>query len=150
SFRRRSRSRSPGPSSGRPTSASSSERSSESRKSCPRSSSSCCDRIWETRRLRGWRRRRPRSPPAGRIRMARAESDPRRQEAAADRRPPELQRIRRALFDLCAEIGYSKLDVSTLLERAGVSRRAFFGRFTDLEDCLCNVVEEERAELLSR
>jgi AcrR family transcriptional regulator len=82
--------------------------------------------------------------------MATADADPRRREATRDRRPPDLQRIRRALFDLCAEVGYPRVDVPMLLERAGVSRRAFFDRFSSLEDCLCTVVEDERADLLRR
>jgi AcrR family transcriptional regulator len=60
----------------------------------------------------------------------------------------ERSRIRRALLDASAERGYQNLTLPTLLEWAEVDGVAFHRHFSDLEDCFCEVVQEESTRLL--
>jgi AcrR family transcriptional regulator len=55
---------------------------------------------------------------------------------------------RRALFDalleLCLQRGYGQIEIADLLERANLPESAFRRHFSDLEDCFCAKLEDER------
>jgi AcrR family transcriptional regulator len=54
----------------------------------------------------------------------------------------EAGRLREALLDLCAERGYAKLKLSTLLERAGVDKASFQQEYADLDSLFTIVLSE--------
>jgi AcrR family transcriptional regulator len=62
----------------------------------------------------------------------------------------ERERIRAALIDVVAELGYRSADVELVLERAGVDRRVFDRHFESLEDCFAAAWGEIDAELSRR
>lgn len=54
----------------------------------------------------------------------------------------EVERLREALLDLCAERGYKKLKLKDLLERADVEKADFRRHYSDLDDCFAAVLGE--------
>ncbi len=50
------------------------------------------------------------------------------------RRPPR-ERILEAILLTCGEMGYERVAVRNVIERAGASRATFYKHFTDREDC---------------
>jgi AcrR family transcriptional regulator len=58
----------------------------------------------------------------------------------ADSAEAELQRLREALLDLCAERGYKKLKLEHLLERSGLDKEAFQRHFHDLDACFAAIL----------
>lgn len=54
------------------------------------------------------------------------------------------ERFRRAMVDLCFEVGYEKLTLPMLLERAALPEEDFHRCFDDLEDCFCRTLEAHR------
>jgi AcrR family transcriptional regulator len=62
----------------------------------------------------------------------------------------EARRLHEALLDLCVERGYQDLELSELLERAGVDEVAFHRRYADLDACFAAVLGEVYAEFFDR
>jgi AcrR family transcriptional regulator len=52
-------------------------------------------------------------------------------------------RLHDALLDLCFERGFTRVDLTALLTRAGVDRPTFEREFAGLEDCFFEVFREE-------
>jgi AcrR family transcriptional regulator len=48
------------------------------------------------------------------------------------------------LLRLCLERGYDQIEIPDLLERAELPESAFRRHFSDLEDCFCAKLEDER------
>jgi AcrR family transcriptional regulator len=67
-----------------------------------------------------------------------------------DQSEEEVQRLREALLDLCAERGYKKLKLKHLLERAGVDETTFHRHYTDLDACFAAVLGEIYDEFFTR
>lgn len=59
------------------------------------------------------------------------------------------ERFRRAMVDLCFEVGYPQLTLPMLLERAELGEEDFNRRFDDLEDCFCQTLEAHRDEFFA-
>lgn len=59
------------------------------------------------------------------------------------------ERFRRALVDLCVEVGYPQLTLPMLLERAGLGKEDFHRGFADLEDCFCQTLEALRDDFFA-
>jgi len=61
-------------------------------------------------------------------------------------RPNPRARLHDALLELCFERGFRRVDLASLLARAGLDRAAFAREFSDLEDCFdaCFRAEVER------
>jgi AcrR family transcriptional regulator len=53
-------------------------------------------------------------------------------------------------MELCQERGFRQVGVDDLCARAGIDPAAFDARYTDLEDCFCQVYERCAAEFLAR
>jgi AcrR family transcriptional regulator len=64
--------------------------------------------------------------------------------------PDQASRLREALLDLCVERGYASLQLTDLLERAGVERSAFEREYDDLDACFATVLGEIYAEFFTR
>lgn len=62
----------------------------------------------------------------------------------------EGERLREALLDLCAERGYRNLELSEVLERAGVGEADFHRRYTDLNALFASVLGEVYADFFRR
>jgi AcrR family transcriptional regulator len=62
----------------------------------------------------------------------------------------EVQRLREALLDLCAERGYKKLKLKHLLERAEVDEESFHRLYADLDACFAAVLGEIYSEFFKR
>jgi len=62
----------------------------------------------------------------------------------------ETTRLREALLDLCVERGYASLELTDLLERAGVDREAFERDYDDLDACFAAVLGQVYAEFFAR
>jgi AcrR family transcriptional regulator len=62
----------------------------------------------------------------------------------------EAHRLREALLDLCVEKGYRNLQLSVLLERAGVDEEAFHRRYADLDALFTAVIGEIYTEFFAR
>ena len=62
----------------------------------------------------------------------------------------EAIRLREALLDLCAERGYASLELTDLLERAGVERAAFDREYSDLDACFAAVLGQVYADFFVR
>jgi AcrR family transcriptional regulator len=58
-------------------------------------------------------------------------------------------RFRRAMVDLCFEVGYERLTLPMLLERAALGEEEFDRCFEDLEDCFCQTLEAHRDEFFA-
>jgi AcrR family transcriptional regulator len=67
-----------------------------------------------------------------------------------DRSEEEVQRLREALLDLCAERGYKKLKLRHLLERAGMDDDTFHSHYVDLDACFAAVLGEIYDEFFAR
>ncbi len=65
-------------------------------------------------------------------------------------RANEAERLREAMLDLCSERGYEKLELTVLLERAGVGEEAFYRRYADLDACFASVLREIYSEFFAR
>ena len=61
----------------------------------------------------------------------------------------EARRLREALLDLCVERGYENVQLSQLLERAGLDRAAFSRHYADLDTCFTAVLGEIYAEFFA-
>jgi AcrR family transcriptional regulator len=61
----------------------------------------------------------------------------------------ERSSIEAALTELSWERGYRNLELSELLARAELDRRAFRRHFADLDDCLCATVQAATSRLLA-
>jgi AcrR family transcriptional regulator len=59
------------------------------------------------------------------------------------------ERFRRAMVDLCFEVGYPQLTLPMLLERAELGEGDFNRRFDDLEDCFCHTLEAHRDDFFA-
>jgi AcrR family transcriptional regulator len=59
------------------------------------------------------------------------------------------ERFRRALVDLCFEVGYPRLTLPMLLERAGFGEEEFHRCFDNLEDCFCQTLETHRDDFFA-
>ena len=59
------------------------------------------------------------------------------------------ERFRRALVDLCFEVGYPQLTLPMLLERAELGEEDFNQCFDDLEDCFCQTLEAHREDFFA-
>ena len=64
--------------------------------------------------------------------------------------PDEANRLREALLDLCVERGYPSLELSDLLDRAGVDRAVFEREYGDLDGCFAAVLGQAYAEFFGR
>jgi AcrR family transcriptional regulator len=62
----------------------------------------------------------------------------------------ERLRLREALLDLCAEVGYQQLELGDLLGRAGVSEEEFRRRYADLDALFAAVLAEIYDEFFTR
>jgi AcrR family transcriptional regulator len=62
----------------------------------------------------------------------------------------DATRLREALLDLCVERGYASLELTDLLERAGVDRDAFEREYDDLDACFAAVLGQVYAEFFAR
>jgi AcrR family transcriptional regulator len=60
--------------------------------------------------------------------------------------PSERERLVQAMATVCAERGYAEVTVEEVVERAGVSRRAFDESFADKEECGLAAVNQILAE----
>ena len=67
-----------------------------------------------------------------------------------DQSEAEVQRLREALLDLCAERGYKKLKLKHLLERGEMDKATFQSHFADLDACFAAVLEEIYDEFFAR
>jgi AcrR family transcriptional regulator len=67
-----------------------------------------------------------------------------------DQSEEEVQRLREALLDLCAERGYKKLKLKHLLERAGMDEATFHSHYADLDACFAAVLGEIYDEFFAR
>ena len=56
-------------------------------------------------------------------------------------------RILEAMRESIAKHGYSDASVADVIKRAGVSRKTFYARFTDKEDCFLAIYDEQVARL---
>jgi AcrR family transcriptional regulator len=63
---------------------------------------------------------------------------------------PERDPLWETLIDLCFERGFRNTSLEDLLERAGISRTDFEGRYTDLEDCFYEFWEAELSRFETR
>lgn len=59
---------------------------------------------------------------------------------APDTADAQAHRLRESLLDLCAERGYADLELSDLLERAGIDEEFFRSRYADLDACFAAVL----------
>ncbi len=59
------------------------------------------------------------------------------------------ERFRRAMVDLCFEVGYPQLTLPMLLERAELGEEEFNRRFDDLDDCFCQTLEAHRDDFFA-
>ncbi len=71
------------------------------------------------------------------------------------RRPPkspddDRAAIREAIVAIVCERGYLDTTLEAICERAGVTPGKFERQFADVEDCYCQLIEEERNEVLRR
>lgn len=64
--------------------------------------------------------------------------------------PDQATRLREALLDLCVERGYANLQLSELLDRAGVAREDFEREYADIDACFAAVLAQVYAEFFSR
>lgn len=62
----------------------------------------------------------------------------------------EVQQLREALLDLCAERGYKKLKLKHLLERAGMDKDTFHRHYADLDACFAAVLGEVYDDFFTR
>lgn len=62
----------------------------------------------------------------------------------------EGTRLREALLDLCVERGYANLELTELLDRAGVDRASFERDYADLDACFAAVLARVYAEFFAR
>jgi AcrR family transcriptional regulator len=69
--------------------------------------------------------------------------------AMTDVSAQEAQRLREALLELCAEHGYRNLQLSQVLDRAGVERAAFARRYNDLDGLFGSVLGSVYAEFFA-
>ena len=67
-----------------------------------------------------------------------------------DQSEEEVQRLREALLDLCAERGYKKLKLKQLLERASLDEAAFHRHYPDLDACFAAVLDQIYEEFFAR
>jgi AcrR family transcriptional regulator len=67
----------------------------------------------------------------------------------SDQSAKEVQRLRDALLDLCAERGYANLELAELLQRAELDQAAFDRHFADLDACFTAVLGEIYAEFFA-
>jgi AcrR family transcriptional regulator len=67
-----------------------------------------------------------------------------------DQSEKEVQRLREALLDLCAERGYKKLKLKHLLERADLDEAAFHRHYPDLDACFAAVLGDIYDEFFAR
>jgi AcrR family transcriptional regulator len=58
------------------------------------------------------------------------------------------ERLKAAVFELCAERGYVALDVETVTQRAGVELADWTRLYGDLEGCACEMLDEIRDEFV--
>jgi tetraprenyl-beta-curcumene synthase len=61
----------------------------------------------------------------------------------------EERRLREALLDLCAERGYANLELSALLDRAGIDRAAFERHYASLDACFGAVLGQVYEEFFT-
>jgi AcrR family transcriptional regulator len=61
-----------------------------------------------------------------------------------------MDRVSRALVDLCYERELAEISVADICERAGAERAEFDARYADLEDCFTQTYEEMADEFLGR
>lgn len=61
-----------------------------------------------------------------------------------------MDRLSRALVDLCYERGLAEITVADVCERAGAGRAEFDARYSDLEDCFTQAYEEMADEFIAR
>jgi AcrR family transcriptional regulator len=66
------------------------------------------------------------------------------------RRKDRRAAIRDAAIAVVCERGYLDTTLEEICDRAGVTQKEFERHFTDVEDCYCHLIEEERNELLRR
>lgn len=66
--------------------------------------------------------------------------------------PPESERqeIRAAIIAVVCQRGYLGTTLDLICDGAGVTHEQFMRHFEDVEDCYCQLIEEERNELLRR
>jgi AcrR family transcriptional regulator len=64
--------------------------------------------------------------------------------------PDETTRLREALLDLCVARGYANLELSELLDRAGVDREDFERDYADLDACFAAVLAQVYADFFAR
>lgn len=64
--------------------------------------------------------------------------------------PDQATRLREALLDLCVERGYANLQLSELLERAGVEREDFERAYADMDACFAAVLAQVYADFFAR
>src|ERR1700749_3679596 len=62
----------------------------------------------------------------------------------------QRDRIHRAMIELAADRGFEHVTVRQLTRKAGVSSRAFYGQFSNREECLASSVETIGRALLLR
>lgn len=55
-------------------------------------------------------------------------------------------RLGDALIELCLERGYANLAIEDLCQRADIEQTEFEQRFSDLEDCFCQTLEDLRED----
>jgi AcrR family transcriptional regulator len=65
---------------------------------------------------------------------------------------PEARRaqIRDAIIAVVSERGYLDTTLQLVCDRAGIAAAEFERHFADVEDCYCQLIEEERNEVLRR
>jgi AcrR family transcriptional regulator len=61
-----------------------------------------------------------------------------------------MDRMSRALVDLCHERELAEVTVADICERAGADRAEFDSRYVDLEDCFTQTYEEMADEFIAR
>lgn len=71
-------------------------------------------------------------------------------EAACSNSSAERTRISAALRNLAVERGYGNVTLPMLLEHAGIDEATFRRHFTDLEDCLCSLLQSGTEELMKQ
>jgi AcrR family transcriptional regulator len=74
-----------------------------------------------------------------------SKSKPTRKEARANQR----HRMLAAIGQVVGRRGYAETSVAHVIERAGVSRKAFYEYFTDKEDCFLIAYEAASARVIS-
>jgi AcrR family transcriptional regulator len=63
--------------------------------------------------------------------------------------PSERERILQAVAELGVEQGFQATTVEQIVERAGISRKAFASQFADVEECMAAAVSAMTAEILA-